>query len=72
VGLVKNGWYHTAAGDEGPADSSRINTLGLVQDRYGRARWAWAGYSNTWDTDQQGIDAWNQVSEELIAQWSQR
>lgn len=72
VGLVKNGWYHTAAGDEGPTNRSRINTIGVVQDRYGRARWIWAGYSNTWQTDQQGIDAWNQISTQLVEAWATR
>ena len=70
--LVKNGWYHTVAGDEPPIGKSRINTLGLVQDSYGQARWIWAAYSNTWDTDKQGIAAWNEVSKEIYTQWASR
>lgn len=67
--MVKNGWYHTAPGDEGPENKSRVNTVGAAVDPTGKVRWVMSGYSNTWDTDAQGIDAWNALSAQLVAVW---
>lgn len=67
--MVKNGWYHTAPGDDGPENKSRVNTVGAAVDPTGKARWVFSGYSNTWDTDAQGIDAWNALSSQLVAAW---
>ena len=67
--MVKNGWYHTAPGDEGPDNKSRVNTIGAAVDPTGKARWVLSGYSNTWDTDAQGIDAWNALSTQLVTVW---
>lgn len=67
--MVKNGWYHTAPGDDGPTDKSRVNTVGAAVDPSGKVRWVMSGYSNTWDTDAQGIEAWNALSAQLVASW---
>ena len=69
--MVKNGWYHTAPGDDGPENKSRVNTIGAAIDPTGKTRWVFSGYSNTWDTDQQGIDAWNALSTQLVTAWGQ-
>lgn len=69
--MVKNGWYHTAPGDDGPENKSRVNTIGAAIDPTGKTRWIFSGYSNTWDTDQQGIDAWNALSSQLVSTWGQ-
>lgn len=67
--MVKNGWYHTAPGDEGPDNKSRVNTIGAAVDETGKVRWVLSGYSNTWLTDQQGIDAWNALSKQIVTKW---
>lgn len=62
---VKNGWYHTVAGDEPPVNRSRVNTMGIVWDNTGQPRWVIAGFSNRWRTDQSGIRAWNALSKHV-------
>ena len=67
--MVKNGWYHTSAGDDGPDNKSRVNTIGTAIDESGKHRWIFSGYSNTWDTDAQGIDAWNALNTQVVSTW---
>ena len=59
---VKNGWYHTVAGDEGPVNRSRVNTMGIVWDDAGQPRYVIAAFSNRWRTDAAGMRAWNAMS----------
>lgn len=59
---MKNGWYHTVPGDEGPANRSRVNTMGIVWDSHGEPRYVLAGFSHSWRTDRAGIKAWNALS----------
>ena len=68
--MVKNGWYHTTDGDDGPDNKSRVNTVGTAIDDSGKHRWIFSGYSNTWDTDAQGIDAWNALSTQIVSTWA--
>lgn len=56
---VKNGWYHTAAGDEPPVNRSRVNTIGIVWNATFQPQLIFAGFSNDWKTDEQGKKAWN-------------
>jgi beta-lactamase class A len=62
---VKNGWYHTVPGDEGPVNRSRVNTTGIIFDEQGKPRWIIAGFSNRWRSDRAGIRAWNAMSKHV-------
>ncbi len=69
---VKNGWYLSVDGDRPPIGLWRINTLGQVWDDEGNPRWIFTGYSNTWKTQERGISAWNDITEQLFATLGQR
>ena len=56
---VKNGWYHTVAGDEPPVNRSRVNTIGIVWNATYRPQWIFCGFANDWKTDEQGKKAWD-------------
>jgi len=62
---VKNGWYLSVAGDRPPVGLWRINTLGYVWDQSSSPRWIFTGYSNTWESEELGIAAWNAITEQL-------
>jgi hypothetical protein len=62
---VKNGWYLSVEGDRPPVGLWRINTLGYVWDLKQTPRWIFTGYSNTWETQERGISAWNSVTKQL-------
>ena len=62
---VKNGWYLSVEGDRPPVGLWRINTLGYVWDPANTPRWIFTGYSNSWSTEEQGISAWNSVTNQL-------
>ncbi len=62
---VKNGWYESVAGDRPPVGLWRINTVGYVWDQQKSPRWIFTGYSNTWETQERGISAWNDVTKQL-------
>jgi beta-lactamase class A len=62
---VKNGWYLSVEGDRPPVGFWRINTLGYSWDQTVKPRWIFTGYSNTWETQERGISAWNAISEQL-------
>ena len=65
LAAVKNGWYLSVDGDRPPVGKWRVNTLGFVWDSKSQPRWIFTGYSNTWETQERGISAWNAVSEQL-------
>jgi len=62
---VKNGWYLSVPGDRPPEGLWRVNTLGYVWDQTSKPRWIFTGYSNTWETQERGISAWNAISTQL-------
>jgi hypothetical protein len=62
---VKNGWYLSVDGDRPPVGLWRINTLGQVWDEKESPRWIFTGYSNTWKTQERGISAWNDITQQL-------
>ena len=62
---VKNGWYLSVPGDRPPEGLWRINTLGYVWDKANQPRWIFTGYSNTWETQERGVSAWDAVSTQL-------
>ena len=62
---VKNGWYLSVAGDRPPVGLWRINTLGYTWDEKVKPRWIFTGYSNTWESQERGISAWNAISKQL-------
>ena len=62
---VKNGWYLSVPGDRPPEGLWRINTLGYAWDQTNKPRWIFTGYSNTWETEERGVSAWNAVSTQL-------
>ena len=59
---VKNGWYFTRAGDYGPVNRWRINTIGIVWDTKNIPRWIMCGYSDSWLDYEQGKAAWSNMS----------
>ena len=63
---VKNGWYLSEPGDIPPVGLWRINSLGYVWDSTGTARWNFAGYSNTWETQERGESAWSALSDHIV------
>ncbi|CAB4329432.1 unannotated protein [freshwater metagenome] len=69
---VKNGWYLSVAGDRPPVGMWRINTLGYTWDSKAQPRWIFTGYSNTWETQERGISAWNAISEQLVTTMGSR
>jgi hypothetical protein len=69
---VKNGWYLSVDGDRPPVGLWRINTLGYVWDQTKTPRWIFTGYSNTWKTQERGISAWNDITQQLSATLGQR
>lgn len=64
---VKNGWYQSVAGDRPPVGLWRINTMGYVMDQNTKPRWIFSGYSNSWETQERGISAWNEITKQLSA-----
>ena len=62
---VKNGWYLSVEGDRPPVGLWRINTLGYVWDEAKAPRWIFTGYSNSWETQERGISAWNAITKQL-------
>jgi beta-lactamase class A len=62
---VKNGWYLSVPGDRPPEGLWRVNTLGYVWDQANQPRWIFTGYSNTWETQERGISAWDAISMQL-------
>jgi len=62
---VKNGWYLSVPGDRPPEGLWRINTLGYTWDQTSKPRWIFTGFSNTWETQERGISAWNSISTQL-------
>ena len=62
---VKNGWYLSVPGDRPPEGLWRVNTLGYTWDQTSKPRWIFTGYSNTWETQERGISAWNSISTQL-------
>ena len=70
TGAVKNGWYLSVPGDLPPVGLWRINSLGYVWDATGQARWSFAGFSNTWKTEERGESAWTALSEHAASELS--
>ena len=64
---VKNGWYLAVTGDTPPVGLWRVNTVGYIWDAKDKPRWIFTGYSNNWKTQEQGIFAWDAISNELVA-----